>query len=384
MSRRVDLWKFARSVRQVPSYLVSLHCDVLVVGVLFPAHYARIFMKRLVNYITAVRASWTVLPKQASSIEVAPAWAQHLVTKECLQEALSPLHGKLDVLSRRIDAVSACNPNAAVFLLPSAVALPDDVDSAVKNGDDATWTFVRHASGGLFAVGCAHCALYSRTLPDQFVHLPLCVARCGVVSVRFVTDPRSDVLFANPLATRLDVVAVELVDKASLPSAMKYDDLPVWAAGPTTSESFCSIGGRASSGIVAGEGQLTVNPADVEGIFVERAGEAGQSGTLLFGFRADGSHKLLGVYCGVAPRTGNGMHHRGRVALLPELDDMITVPVKKVSEPGALQVFDRAAYSQKLTVEAGVVYLGQWPGVVIHGSATWYNGSLDVGACRVK
>ncbi len=121
------------------------------------------------------------------------------------------------------------------------------------------------------------------------------------------------------------------------------------------------------------------------GVFVEMAGEPGQSGTVMHGYDLDTDEVVpLGVYCGVVDRKST-LKPRGRVAPFPALASM--KEYKVVAPPTTLRVRDKDDPRTCMIMECdGTTYLQDgklFPGVVIEGYSK-YCGALDIGSCRAQ
>jgi hypothetical protein len=287
-------------------------------------------------------------------------------------------------LSKTLGSVASMNaPWLATRVKPFVVSVPDVAD-AVANGTVATWTWVR-AGPRLFAVGCVHCALYYRTVTPGcvFVSLPNAVVTAGVISVHFARP--IDALPTARLATADDLVAVEVKANGNTAqiAAVQWPQtakLPINASG--------CVFGSSNSSVVSGEGHV-ISATDGSGVFVETAGEPGQSGTLLFRYDvAKDTPVPLGVYCGVTASANTSMKPRGRMALFPPLGSMTSYNVLPPAANATLAVQDAlGVWNLPLMSKNGGVYLNdqsvEYPGVLIAAKSI-YTGALDVGACRAR
>ena len=212
--------------------------------------------------------------------------------------------------------------------------------------------------------------------------LPEAVLKCGVRAV-FLCEPSN---FKNPLDSKYDFCAVRLQKKPPV----EADRIPKWVPFSAPGVvSYSSIGGKAPSGFVTGEGDLVVDQTKGEGVFVEKTGEPGHSGTLLFGFNTDGSSTMIGVYLGVVDSLNPRMRTRGRVCLMPDLKDLTACELN-VDPPQTLIVTDRMG-SRRCDVSVStdkkpevVLKDGEdFPGVIIKKTIL-YHGSFDYGSFRAK
>jgi hypothetical protein len=266
-------------------------------------------------------------------------------------------------------------PTAAIEPFSSSVVAPVSPLKALAQGDTSTWSLVRDG-GKVYALSCVHCALYYRS--DQgsptFVSIPETLMQYKPARVGFVS-----LELRNPLATNIDLVAVELGDA---PQAI--EEYPAWYVPPHPSAlRFATVAGKSNAGYVTGEN--LIQSEDYELLFVEGNGEPGNSGTLMYGVRAEGVVPL-GVYCGVTEAV-SGMRRRGRICALrpPAVFQWLDV-MHHNALANSIKLSDRnGTRGCSLSLCSGGVKVlddtGNWPGVLINQGFD-YCGSLDHGSCR--
>ena len=302
------------------------------------------------------------------------------------QQKTDAYQKKSDAHQQKTDAclqvLIGCNPAAALSVCKPAVAAAAHVAEAVIDGAVATWTYVSRKEK-VYALGCAHCALYygTRCGMKSFVSLPKSVVDCKALSIGFL-NPGT---FSNPLPTWQDFVAVE-VEKA--PEGLNPT---AWGTPISAAREFFCIAGRATSGNVTGEGRFVVTnegEASTEGterkhgMFVETGGEPGHSGTLLFGFDG-GEPTPLGLYCGIGQEK-HAMRPRGRVALFPPFTEISWLAVKNPNVSTEIEVTDSKSVRKCRWVAEETELIdgtSAWPGVFVDKQFS-YVGSFDVGSCR--
>jgi hypothetical protein len=274
----------------------------------------------------------------------------------------------------------AGSPQQAVSFVPRAQFPPLAGYDAQSDGDISTWTRCQQG-GKVYAVGCAHCAFYYRTMtgPLSFVSVPHQILGTAV-----------RVLFSAALLEQTQMHSITAKDFVAVELNVPFDaTLPVWpangAAYPAPGDVTGAVAGRANSCYVLGENLFKFAEGSAHpGCFgfVEQQGEAGNSGTLMYAFREDLTPLPLGVYCGTASR-GADMRHRGRVCPLPRLASLRSAAV--VARVKASMVMMDKEGQRTCTFEKGYLTDSgkKFPGVLIQENVA-YMGSQWVGSCRAR
>ncbi len=182
---------------------------------------------------------------------------------------------------------------------------------------------------------------------------------------------------------------------------MKAAHLPRWSSVATSDVAGKSVCGRSNAALVHGENVRYVDEPDgsAQFVFVESAGEPGNSGTLMFGWSAKKSRPVpIGVYVGVTGDHGN-LRFRGKVCPFPALDDMLVtnpvpfsdsrprVSLTRLEGSGSRNTVAVAASVRLVKAAAGNYYCmrdgNDWPGVFVDHEFG-YIGARDSGSCRAK
>jgi len=147
-------------------------------------------------------------------------------------------------MDQHMKATNAASPQQAALHIPkSLIGAPD---LAGYDGACATWSRVQHG-GNVYAVGCAHCAFYYKSIGSDevaFVSLPEDIVE-RAVTVHFFESLLSNDQVASPTTT--DFVAVQLNETLDA-------KLPVWSdRPPDISEATGVVAGRAHTCSVVGE-----------------------------------------------------------------------------------------------------------------------------------
>ena len=300
-----------------------------------------------------------------------------------LEKKFKKLDGKIDVLiSHSVEAMME-------QISPPLVTSHSAKTRAILDGGDSTWTYMLNGENTLIAVGSVHCGLYYAThsVEKMFVNLPSQVVELGVKRVGFV-DPKS---IGNPINVHQDIMCVELsapVDKAGLTGT------------PPTYEAFhmtnmpTRVAGLSESGIVSGK-HCVRDKSGNHLVFVEDFGEAGNSGTLIFGWGKEIKPTPVGTYFGSDVNGGKHLRTRGFIAPLPDYNNFVWYSPLDESRKSTLAVQDKSGLREcQLLCSNGKDCRLQdgseeWPGVVLKigvqgNPRIFYCGSADVGSCRCK
>ena len=218
-----------------------------------------------------------------------------------LDEILKPMEEKLDVLV-------ATSPHAAMMEKGVPVVQgrnPFVVATAIDNGATDTWTYVKYPTGAgvlFLAVSCAHCGLCyppGKNDPDDdvFLSVPFELIEMGIRWAGLLPGYQCG---ERHHARTYDICIVCLARR--VPDWVTDDKLPVLPEHPTDwrrehANLGCMIAGSSKTGEVH---RRNLAPDEAEGgytlVFVEDSGEqAGNSGTLMFQLKADGTTKVIGV-----------------------------------------------------------------------------------------
>mmetsp|Transcript_25999 Transcript_25999/g.71605 ORF Transcript_25999/g.71605 Transcript_25999/m.71605 type:complete len:396 (-) Transcript_25999:41-1228(-) len=309
---------------------------------------------------------------------------------------LAEMNRELAAGNEKLDLLLSCNADATLERVkPKLETSRTARDQAVLKGGHSTWTYLQQTGQNntpkLIAVGSVHCGLYYTTHHTEnnyqliFVNLPAGILEKGVEKVGFIDPGR----ISNPIKVHRDIMCVEL-SAASNTGAHNYNMFDI-SNGPTLP---AKVGGKSLSGTVSGKHCTLVDGSHL--MFVEDQGEAGNSGTLMFGW-GEGSHPLpIGTYFGNAPKK-DAIRFRGLIAPLPNYNDFVWYEPTQERVPQELLVQDKSgprtcgftdgSIGSNCRLEDGDE---EWPGVLLHVNASGgpppinYCGSIDVGSCRCK
>jgi hypothetical protein len=276
---------------------------------------------------------------------------------------------------------------------PAIVTSQEMIYSAVLEGGESTWSFLQEKDGTVFAVGSVHCGLYyGSTHPTlSFVSLPQKVVDLGVEKIGFL-EPNN---IKNPIPYKNDAMLVQLKKKNLQEKGLVKQYKVI-----SPKKRFSRVAGMSNSGIVSGKNAI-FNADDGHYVFVEDFGEAGNSGTLLFGWDGDSNNaKPVGVYFGMFPVGGssgnNSFRPRGVVAPLPDPKECTWFQPLVTNFPMSFVVTDQKGY-KKCTISQGSTGAAacflkddgvEWPGVLLKFPSEtdkfWYCGSVDMGSRRSK
>ncbi|KAG7350331.1 hypothetical protein IV203_009691 [Nitzschia inconspicua] len=309
------------------------------------------------------------------------------------------INKRFDDINKKLDLLVSLSP-AAVMQQVEPVFVTSSLleDKAVLEGGESTWSFLqRDDDGTLLAVGSVHCGLYYGSMHPTlaFVNLPQMVVDLGVEKIGFL-EPNK---IQNPIPYKHDVMLVRLKKKVS---DMMLSGLPQKYQVPDSEKQFRHMAGMSNSGIVSGKNVVII---DGHYVFVEDFGEAGNSGTLMFGwdYNVDDA-KPVGVYYGVFPvgDSKNGIHPRGVIVPLPNpnectwFDPLLQTDANNNTFPTTLTIFDQKGirickiFHNENSDPASCVLEdgGLWPGVLLEFREEYeklnYCGSMDTGSRRCK
>ena len=230
------------------------------------------------------------------------------------------LRRELDPINSKLDHLIASNPHAAMTIDGRASALVgspelyrDELEEAIVGGGMATWTYMRMTVAGTdttpeenicLAVSCKHCALNYKLAKGRnprlrgsyrFVSLPKELIDCGVKWVGLMGGHK----YGPGIARRLVARDISIVILNNFPDNVNRDKVPLWPDSPEQRlfPSTLLVAGWSPTGTV--HGSHCTKHFD-HYVFVERSGEAGNSGTLMYLLRPGGQPPLLiGVYTGI-------------------------------------------------------------------------------------
>ena len=240
-----------------------------------------------------------------------------------IYEKLVETNTRLDGMNTRLDGIAfTLNP----FLNPVIEKVPvitnGDVLTNEKNG---VFTWFRYPENHqTVAIGSAHTALRFQTIATQppsptkdglhlhFVTLPESVLALGVNKILFLDVSQ----MTNPLPPELDIC---VVCTNTNPTVSALPELYQHSITGTVSSTSSGIVGKSVGGFVSSLGgavniSMNGNVGRLE--FLLDVGEPGDSGTLLFVKKPEGSYHPIAVFSGLSPKTTT-RQARGQACVIP-------------------------------------------------------------------
>lgn len=214
------------------------------------------------------------------------------------------------------------------------------------------------------AVSCLHCALPyhpgNRSNGKMFVSLPKEVCQLGVKWVGLL-----DGWIYGVNVGRQDHEDVAIVCLEKFPDGVDVDDVPAWAPfeetlgfrGQRNLSPYSFVVGKSKTAYVTGTQCTYKDPALKESfLFVEEAGEAGNSGTLMYLKRLDLARPIqLGIYLGTHRRSvteARDLHVRLRIRMNATAQSNVTLEKAEPRYgPGAFRMAVRGELEFGVIVE---------------------------------